>query len=162
MPVRHNTKEFIDGMEKKKRAVHALTERIATKAGDIMREEIKNELPPHNQGVSQWKGWEAKGTLKSQVVHTAATAIPNGHSVTVYMNLNANTRKYFVAHEDGMTIKAKTSRGMIFYSIPHGRFIRRMTVTIRPKHYWSTGVETGKRKIREMVPKEISVTFKEG
>lgn len=162
MPVRHNTKEFIAGIQKREHIMKSNVARIADKAGILMRDAIKDEIPPHNPGVSQWKGWEATGKLKSQVVHSKPEIARTLYTTRVYMRLNSNTRKYFMTHENGMTIHAKTPRGMRFYSIPHGRVITRHTVVIRPKHYWETGVITGKRKIREMLRTEAAKLLKEG
>lgn len=162
MPVRHNTKEFIAGIQRREHIMKSNVARIADKAGILMRDAIKDEIPPNNNGVSSWPGWEAKGTLKSQVVHSKPTLARTQYTSTVYMRLNSNTRKYFMVHEDGMEIHAKTPRGMRFYSIPHGRVITRHVVTIKPKHYWANGVEQGKRKIREMLRTEAAKILKEG
>ena len=162
MPVRHNTKEFIAGIQRREQSVKTNVARIADKAGILMRDAIKDEIPPNNNGVSSWPGWEAKGTLKSQVVHSKPTLARTQYTSTVYMRLNSQTRKYFMAHEEGMTIRAKTNKGMYFFSILHGRVIRRMTVTIKAKHYWANGVEKGKRDIREMLRTEAAKILKEG
>ena len=108
-------------------------------AAEIAVNEIQSQIPPP-RGAGVFPGWKAEGKLKSAVRRTGATPYGSfGWSVTVYMMPNGETDIYDHVHENGMVIRAKTAKYMVF--VDEGGVVkRRKVVYIRPKQYFFSGI----------------------
>jgi len=148
--------ESYPDLARPRRAMALSTREAARKAGRILRDSVRSEVPP--PAVGKWPGYAAKGRLKSAIVAQEPIKRPRAGDwlVRVGVQWRRKAAVYSRIHEYGGTIRPRKPGGYLVFKLPDGQWIRTKKVRIRRKYYFLAGFRKALPKIQSELGTEFN------
>lgn len=164
MPVKHNGPQFTARFVRLKNSIRPITEKLVASTAVTVRDAWREEIPPPKQGA--WAAAssypdiaEGTGKLKTAIVASKPQSTQGGFSAKVYI-VGARNNMVARVHENGMVIRAKTPRGMVFVDARTGQVIVAQVVRIRAKHHFELGVTEGFNRAKDKLQSDFDAELR--
>ena len=125
-----------------------------------LKNNVRDQVPQHlGDAVGEWKGWETSGKddglWHSIVVGEDKRWGKTRWKAKVRIKRGSEAQKYALIHEVGGIIYANNRFGMKFWGLDRATgadlgIIRKHKVFIRPKGYFSQGLDQTRREMSEL------------